>query len=178
MEDYTEKNTVEIINNEIYFYADIDRDSLLDLKEKVYEVRKEDHSKTISIHLNTSGGKCTDGLEAYDFIKRIYNKVYIYLEGYVASMGTIIACAGDKIIMSKNAIYMLHDINYSVQGTHNEVKDRVEMNNKITENMYNIYSEKTGLSLKKLKKLISRKDLYLNAQEALNYGFVDEILGG
>ena len=99
-----------------------------------------------------------------------------YIDGLAASMGSAIAVTGRKVFMARNAMLMIHNPSAGVKGESKEFKKKAELLDKIKDQMIsNVYQKKTGLSKAKLSRMMD-EETWLNADEALELGFVDVII--
>jgi ATP-dependent protease ClpP protease subunit len=91
-----------------------------------------------------------------------------------ASIASIIALAGDEVIIGEGAFFMVHAPMSGVMGNAREMEDMIEVLDKIEAQMTGIYSRKTGLSSAEISTMLM-KDTWLNAEEAVEMGFADRI---
>lgn len=134
----------------------------------------------INIYLTSYGGGCYSGLGIYDIIKNAtkeYN-VNIICSGYVMSAGTLILQAGTKRIARKNTTFMVHELaDFAGYEKLADIKERVDEDNRLSNVITNIYLEHTKFTVEKLNEIYEKKqDFYLSADEALEYGLIDEII--
>ena len=100
--------------------------------------------------------------------------IYTVIEGFVASAGTLISVCGEKRYIGKNAYVLIHELRSGVWGKMSEIEEEMTNIKKIQEHLINIYLEKTKIKRKKLNRIL-KKDIEWNADEALEFGIVDEI---
>ncbi len=100
--------------------------------------------------------------------------IYTVIEGYVASAGTLISVSGEKRYISKNAYVLIHELRSGFWGKMSEMEEEMTNIKKIQEHLINIYLNKTSLKKKKLNRIL-KKDIEWNAEEAIEFGIVDEI---
>jgi ATP-dependent Clp protease protease subunit len=149
----------------------------------------EKESKPITIHMYTYGGDVTAGFMIYDAIKNSPCNIAIVLHGTCMSMGTIIMQAADIRIAMPHCCFMIHDGSISIDGTNKQAEADVEFNKILRQQCLDIYVQgckggevfqnSTETKIKKIiiDKMDKKEDWYLTADEALKYGFVDQILG-
>lgn len=133
----------------------------------------------ITIHLNTPGGSVVDGLAIYDLIKQTVTdgiKVRIVVTGACMSMGTIVLQAASERIATENTAILLHELAMVNFGSLGQLKDKQAEAERLQRLLNSILIERTGLTAKKLKQLVERKDLYLTANEAKQYKIVDKVI--
>jgi len=140
-------------------------------------LQMEDVNKDISLYVNTPGGAITAGLAMYDTIQFIKCDVATYCVGQAASLGALLLCAGTKgkRFALPNSRIMIHQPWGGVQGTAEDIsiqtKEILRLRSKVNE----ILSSHTGKSLDKIKEDTDR-DFFMSAQEAKEYGILDEVL--
>jgi len=140
-------------------------------------LQMEDINKDISIYINTPGGVITAGMAIYDTVQFVKCDVATYCVGQAASMGALLLCAGakGKRYALPNSRIMIHQPWGGVQGTAEDIsrqtKEILRLRGKVNE----ILSLHTGKSIKKIAEDTDR-DYFMSAQEAADYGIVDEVI--
>lgn len=137
----------------------------------------EDPKKDIKLYLNTPGGVVSAGLAIYDTMQYIKPDVSTICVGIAASMGAVLLAAGKKgkRFTLPNSEILLHQVLGGVEGQAVEVEIAARQILKIKDKLNQILAKHTGQSLVKIEKDTDR-DFYLSAQEAKQYGLVDEII--
>ena len=130
--------------------------------------------KPINLRINSLGGDVFDGMAMYNVIKRREAKTTVFIEGIAASIATIIALGADKIVMAENSLFMIHNAWGGTMGDAKDMRKTAETLEKISAELTDIYSKKTGLSNKVIKGMMD-EETWLNADEAYDLGFVDVI---
>lgn len=128
----------------------------------------------LNIHINSGGGDVFAGNTIYNMIKRSKAKKTVYVDGLAASAASIIAMAGDTIIMPKNAMMMIHRAWTIVAGNANDFRKIADDLDKVDENIVSIYESRTALLKDEIVQLMDA-ETWLTAKEAKEYGFADEI---
>lgn len=134
----------------------------------------------IVICTDSHGGSCTSILKYVDFIKLVklkhpHIKFTSVISGIAASAGTIMAIVADKRIITKNAITMIHDIGLGMRGSYTQVMAEIESLEHLNDALVNIYAENSKKSKEELGELL-KTNKWFNAQQYLEYGFVDSIV--
>ncbi len=131
----------------------------------------------ISLYINSPGGSVTGGLAIYDTMNFIKSDVSTICVGMAASMGAFLLACGKKgkRYCLPNSEVMIHQPIGGAQGQATEIKIAAERILKIRDKLNKILSEVTNQDLKKVEKDTDR-DNFMNADEALSYGIIDEIL--
>lgn len=128
-------------------------------------------SENIKINIFSVGGSVVEGLAIYDFLKQ--KNVEFVVEGLVASIATVITCAG-KVEMGEG-FFMVHDPFGLAMGTQEEMETSAEVLKKMKKKINQIYQKKTGMSETKIKNLMS-KESWMDAEEAYENGFIDSVI--
>ncbi len=140
-------------------------------------LEREDPDKDISLYINCPGGIIASGLAIYDTMQLIRPDVSTICVGLSASMGTLILCAGvkGKRYALPNSTIHLHQAFGGAQGQAADVAIAAREIMRMQEIIRNILAQHTGQPLEKIVHDTDR-DFYLNPQQAVEYGIVDEIL--
>lgn len=142
----------------------------------------EKSNDPITLKMATTGGFVYDMWAIHDAIKESNSKVTIVVYGYCMSAGTVILQAASKRILSPNTRFMMHYGSEGSYPTHSKDFQRSakesEVNNEMMEKIYldRIQEKQPSFTLKKLKDMI-QFDKYLSAQETVDLGLADSILG-
>ena len=135
---------------------------------------KEFKNSPINLHINCVGGDVFDGMAIYNILKKRTAETTVYIEGIAASMGSVIALAADKVVMAENSLFMIHNAWGGAMGESKELKKTANLLEKISNEIADIYIKKTNLPYDKVKEMMD-EETWLNADEALELGFVDSI---
>jgi len=130
--------------------------------------------KNLNIYINSGGGDVFAGQAIYSMLKRHEASKTVYIDGLAASIASVIAMAGDKIIMPKNAMLMIHNAWTIMAGNANNFRKMADDMDKIDESIQAVYVDKTGISQEEIAELMD-KETWLTADDALSRGFADEI---
>lgn len=171
----TTRITGIIVSNEvqwIYDLYDIDSFAPKDIHDVLDSV---DPYETIDIEINSPGGFVYAGTEIYTALLMHKGEVNITITGLAASMASVIAMAGTKVSMSPVAELMIHNVSGTAEGDYRDHEKYARNLKKNNDELSNAYMLKTGLSKEKLLSLMD-DETFLTADEALELGFIDEIL--
>ncbi|MDP2741519.1 MAG: ATP-dependent Clp protease proteolytic subunit [bacterium] len=138
----------------------------------------KDQKRDIKLYINSPGGSVTAGLAIYDTMQYLKCPISTICIGLTASMAAIILAAGTKgkRFSLPNAEILLHQVAGGVQGQAIEIEITAKQIVKMKENLNKILSSHTGQPIEKVEKDTDR-DFYLTAEEAKNYGLIDEVIG-
>ena len=135
---------------------------------------KEFKNSPINLHINCVGGDVFDGMAIYNILKKRTAETTVYIEGIAASMGSVIALAADKVVMAENSLFMIHNAWGGAMGESKELKKTANLLEKISNEIADIYIKKTNLPYDEVKEMMD-EETWLNADEALELGFIDSI---
>jgi ATP-dependent Clp protease protease subunit len=136
-----------------------------------------DPSKDIQIYFNTPGGSVHAGLGIYDTMQFISSDVATICTGMAASMGAVLLCAGAKGKRSalKHSRIMIHQPMGGANGQASDIEITAREIQKLKKELYEIIAEHSNNPYEKIEK-DSDRDYWLTAEEAKEYGMIDEIL--
>ncbi len=137
----------------------------------------KDSKKDIQIYINTPGGVVTAGLAIYDTMQYVKSPISTVCVGMAASMGATLLAAGakGKRFALPNSEVLLHQVAGGVTGQATEIEITAKQIMRIKERLNKILSKHTSQPLKKLERDTDR-DFYLSAEEAKEYGIIDEVI--
>lgn len=129
----------------------------------------------LTIKVKSNGGDVFEAFAIHDAIKALPARVTVDIVGASASAATIIAAAGDRVRISENSRYLVHNAQTWSAGNKEALQKDVEMLESIDAQIVNTYIKRTGKSKEQLEALMLQEK-WMTAQEALEWGFVDEII--
>lgn len=137
----------------------------------------EDNKKDIKLYINSPGGVVTAGMAIYDTMQYVKPDVSTICVGMAASMGAVLLAAGKKgkRFTLPNAQILLHQVMGGAEGQAVEIEITARQIVKIKDKLNQILSKHTGQPLNKVERDTDR-DFYMSAQEAKDYGLIDEII--
>lgn len=140
-------------------------------------LQMEDPDKDINVYINTPGGHVTSGLAIYDTMQFVKPDVNTYCVGQAASMGALLLAAGTKgkRYALPHARIMIHQPWGGVQGQAADISIQAKEILRLKERIEHILVKHTGKSMDKIKKDTDR-DYFMAAEEAKDYGIVDEVI--
>ncbi len=182
----TTQTFMKFVDNEeteeadLYIYGDIvdfawweDEVSATDIRNKLNNT----NAKTINVHINSLGGDTFTGIAIYNLLreKSKTSTIVCYVDSIAASAASIIAMAGDKIIMPANTLMMIHNCWTITVGNADDLRKTATDMDKVMEAVIQCYLSRVKISEEELKSLLDA-ETYLTASEALEKGFCDEVL--
>ena len=138
---------------------------------------REDPERDISLYINSPGGVISAGLAIYDTMRLIRPEVSTICVGMAASMATVLLCAGakGKRYALQNSTVHMHQALTSAQGQATDIEIAAREIIRQQQTIRTIISEKTGQDYDKVAR-DSDRDFYLSAEQAKDYGLIDEVL--
>jgi ATP-dependent Clp protease protease subunit len=140
-------------------------------------LQMEDVNKDISVYINSPGGSVTAGLAIYDTMQFVKCDVATYCLGQASSMGALLLCAGTKGKRHglPNSRIMIHQPWGGVQGAAEDISRHAKEILNMRDRLNDILVHHTGQALDKVQKDTDR-DYFMSAQEAKDYGLIDEVI--
>ncbi len=163
---------------EILIYEDIGEGWLGGISAKLFadEVKKLGKLKEINVRINSYGGSVFDGLAIYNTLRNNPARIVVAIDGIAASIASIIAMAGDEISIAENGFIMIHDPWMVAAGTADDLREQADVMDKIRDSLLDTYMSKTKSDRDEISNMM-KDETWLNAQEALDHGFVDSLTG-
>ena len=176
---------IDVIGNRIYFYKDVQFETINNFNRTLHDIQSrmrmvkielEFTEPKIEIHIHSFGGSLLAGLAAMDAIEsyKEYLTITTHIEGAAASAATLMSIAGTRRYMTPHSYMLIHQLSTVFWGTYENFKDNQQSLDKMMETLMSIYRKKAKMPEKVMRHLLKR-DLWLNAQESLKYGLIDEI---
>lgn len=132
-------------------------------------------SGNLTVWLNSPGGDCFAASQIYTMLRNHNGKVTVKIDGIAASAASVVAMAGDETFIAPTAMLMIHNPMTFASGNKADMEKAIELLEEVKESIMNAYVRKTSLPRNKISKLMD-DETWLNAEKALQLGFVDGIL--
>ena len=129
----------------------------------------------ITVWINSPGGDCVAAAQIYNMLSGYKGRVTVKIDGIAASAASVIAMAGDTVLVSPVSMVMVHNPATMAWGDHAEMQKAIDMLAEVKESIINAYVLKTGLSRPKLSHLMDA-ETWMDANKAVELGFADEIM--
>lgn len=128
----------------------------------------------INVHLHSLGGDVFEGLAIYNMLKNHPATVDVYIGGIAASMGSVIAMAGDTVYIPENAWIMVHKP-WGIQGGNaDDMRSYADLLDQFESSLIGAYTDKTGLSKEEIGELLAA-ETWMMGSEAIEKGFADQL---
>lgn len=165
---------------DLYFYGDIVSDwwgawaDSDQYPEAIRDFLKEQEGKNLNIYINSGGGSVFAGIAIYNMLKRHSGYKTVYVDGMAASIASVIALAGDRVIIPSNAFLMIHKPYAACIGNAEECRKLAADLDAIETGILNIYKEHLvdGVDIADIQKMVA-EETWLNGEEAAKYFTVE-----
>ena len=133
-------------------------------------------SDVLDVHLNSPGGDIFDGLAIYQSLKGHRAEVTVHIDGLAASIASVIAQAGDRIVMAPKASMMIHDGWSMAVGNAADMRKLADLLDKQSDIIASVYADRSGQPQDFWRDRM-RDETWYNAAVAVAAGLADEVLG-
>lgn len=172
-------------SGEMYIYGDIADEKWYDedvTPKSIRDALSEIGSvKNLDIHINSYGGSCVAGNAIINILDNYRKKngtsLNVYIEGIAASMGSGIASVGDKVYMASNSLFMVHRPLCTAYGNADDFEKTIQILQKTEDGLIQNYMRRFKGTEDELRQMLS-DETWLSADEAKEFGFVDEVICG
>lgn len=160
----------------IWLGSEVRDDNSNEIAAKLLLLAAEDPKKDIFLYVNSPGGSITAGMAIYDTMQFVPNDIVTVGIGMAASMGQLLLTAGTKgkRYITPNARVLLHQPHGGFGGTSSDIQTQAALILDMKKRLAEITAAQTGKTVEQINEDGDR-DRWFNAQEALDYGFVDHI---
>lgn len=128
----------------------------------------------IDLHINSPGGEIFDGLAIHSCLKAHPAKVTTYVDGLAASAASFIAMAGDRIVINRNAMMMVHDASGLCWDNAAGMRTMADLLDKLSNNIADVYTQRAGGTVEEWRAVMLAETWYTGA-EAVDAGLADEV---
>lgn len=193
---------IDLKERTITIFNDVEEDTMATAIEKIFQINREDEewiknvqnvmaasgakfnpSKIdiemphIQMLLSTYGGCVYDGLSLYDAVKNSKTEVDITCFGKIMSMGIVLLLAAKTRKAYRNTTFMIHEMTSGYLGKLADMENDLEESKRLQKTLWDIITSETKITQKQLDDIYEKKkDWYLSAEEALEYGLITEII--
>ena len=129
----------------------------------------------VTVWINSPGGDVFAAAQIYNMLMDYKGKVTVRIDSLAASAASVIAMAGDEVLMSPVAMMMIHNPSTIAMGEACDMKKAIAMLEEVKESILNAYEKKTGMNRTKLSHMMDDES-WFNAKKAVELGFADAIL--
>jgi ATP-dependent Clp protease protease subunit len=129
----------------------------------------------ITVWINSPGGDVWAAAQIYNMLLSYGGKVTVKIDGLAASAASVIAMAGDEVLVSPVSMLMIHNPSTMAMGDKDDLTQAISMLDEVKNSILNAYINKTGLSKNKLSKLMD-DETWMDANKAVELGFADRVM--
>ena len=155
----------------------IDEDSFWgdEVTPRMFREELEAEEGDVTVWICSPGGNVFAAAEIYTMLCDHKGKITVKIDSIAASAASVVAMAGDHVLMSPVAMLMIHDPMTIAMGNSKDMEKAIATLNEVKASIINAYQRKTGLSRNKISQLMEN-ETWMNAKKAVELGFADEIL--
>ena len=146
-----------------------------DVTPQMFKEELMDGNGNITVWINSPGGDCVAAAQIYNMPREYEGKVTVKIDGIAASAASVIAMAGDTVLMSPVSMMMIHNPMTIAFGDSEEMQRAIDMLKSVKDSIINAYELKTGMSRTKLAHLMDA-ETWMDANKAIELGFADEVI--
>ena len=183
LEDFSaeERINVKLLENHTHFLVgDIEEENVHDCIKWITYENLDSKEKTLTLYINSTGGDLYQAFALIDVIQSSVHPIRIIGIGAVMSAAFMIFASGTKgeRYAAPNTSFMCHQFTSGVDAKYHDIKAEMKENESLNLRMINILKDATGLAPHKIKaKLLPASDVYLTAEETVELGVADYVLG-
>lgn len=164
---------------EIFLYDqiadfDVSEWGFISAKGLINQIKALGKVENITLRINSVGGDVWQAQSMYSYLRSHAAKITVRVDGIAASAASLVAMAGDKIIMPSNSLMMIHNPSGGVYGEAEDLRDTAEILDKIRDTLANVYVSRTGLEREKIISMMD-SETWMTADEAHDLKFCDEV---
>lgn len=174
---------------DLYIYGDVESETFVDdgwcgyfeeSKNSANHFQKElgkyPDARQINLYINSYGGSVFEGTAIYNQLRRHPARKTVYVDGFACSIASVIAMAGNEVVMPRNALMMIHNMSMAVCGSAAELRKGAEALDTINAAGRSAYLDKAGEHLTE-ERLVEMMDAetWLTAQQCVELGLADRV---
>ena len=141
----------------------------------VFREELEAEEGDVTVWINSPGGSVFAAASIYTMLCDYKGKVTVKIDAIAASAASVVAMAGDRVLISPVGMLMIHDPMTIAMGSAKDMEKVISTLNEVKESIINAYAKKTRMSRNKISQLMEN-ETWLNAKKAVELGFADEVL--
>ena len=160
----------------LYIYGDIEATQFWgdELTPDIIRQQLDACSGPMEMHINSPGGDVFAGMAIYNLLKRYEDDITVYIDGLAASIASVIAMAGDKIIMPENALMMIHDAWCMTAGNAADLRKMADELDRVDNLIRDVYAARSGQDPVAFEGMMAA-ETWFTAAEAEAAGLIDEV---
>ena len=162
---------------ELYFEGPISAETWLgdEITPGLFKSELEQHPGDLTVWICSPGGDVFAASQIYTMLRNHKGKITVKIDTLAASAASVVAMSGDETFISPTGMLMVHDPACFASGNKADMEKAIKILEEVKESIINAYAEKSHLSRNKIARLMD-EETWMNAEKALQLGFVDGIL--
>lgn len=128
----------------------------------------------LHVYINSPGGDPWAAHAIYNLLRRHASEKIVHIDGVAASAASVVAMAGDRVVMPPNSMMMIHKAWTLAIGNADDLREVADVMDRIDESLVMAYEQKTGLERERIRKMLA-VETWMTAEEAVELGFADEL---
>lgn len=164
---------------ELLLYGDVGPSEWGMIDERAFadQLKSLGDVKTIELRINSPGGSAFSGIAMYNQLMRHPARVEVHVDGLAASIASVIAMAGDDIVMGEGAQMMIHDASSIAWGNAGEMRKTADLLDSISEEIALIYARRTNRPVAELRDAM-REETWFTGEAAVEARLADRVVAG
>ncbi len=146
-----------------------------DVTPELFKAELNKKEGDITLWINSPGGDCIAASRIYSMLMDYKGNVTVKIDGMAASAASVIAMAGNEVLMAPTAMMMIHNPLTLAYGNAEEMERTIKVLDEVKQSIINAYEIKTSLSRARISKLMD-EETWMNAKKAMELGFADGII--
>ena len=130
----------------------------------------------ITVWINSPGGDCNAAAQIFNMLRDYKGHVTVKIDGIAASAASVVAMAGDEVLMSPVSMMMIHNPSTIAIGNTDDMQKAIEMLDAVKESIINAYRLKSGLSRNRISQMMD-DETWFDANKAVELHFADGVIG-
>jgi ATP-dependent protease ClpP protease subunit len=135
---------------------------------------REITASEINLHINSPGGEIFDGIAIHNVLRSHAARITVYVDSLAASIASVIAMAGDRVIMQPHSQFMIHDGSGLCVGNAADMREMADLLDRQSDNIAAVYAERAGGTVRQWRQRM-RDETWYSAAEAVEAGLADEV---
>ena len=132
------------------------------------------NGEDIEVRINSVGGEVQEGITIYNLLKSYAGNVKVIVDGWAASIASIIALGGDELVMNEGSFIMIHNPWTGMMGEAKDLRQEADLLDLMTTELVNIYVNATGLDEEEIRAMMD-DETWLNPTDAIEKGFANSV---
>ena len=174
----SQANETEQGNRELHLEGVIAESTWLDddVTPALFKEELNEGTGPITVWINSVGGDCIAAAQIYNMLVEYPGEVTVKIDGIAASAASVIAMAGDTVLMSPVSTMMIHNPATLAVGDHTDMEKAIEMLGAVKDSIINAYERKTHLPRHEISRMMD-SETWMDATKAVELGFADGVIG-